>query len=140
MPTDSDLGLVIIAATVDDFRIAAKTHVVMDEVKRRLSTMLNITDQGPARWVLNLCIRRNRPTDILKLDQQAYIEKKLCEFHLEHLPGKKILMEVDHSLSADICPKTPAEKEAVAKLPYRSRTLSFSMRIMKLASIPSPIT
>ena len=125
-PMDSDLGLVIIITIVDDFVIVAKNRAIMAEVKRRLSTVWKITDQGPAKWVLNLRISRNRPAGILKLDQQAYIEKKLREFNLEHLPGKKLPMKVNHGLSSDMCPKTLDEKKAASQLPYRSRTGSLN--------------
>ena len=35
-------------------------------------------------------------------------------------------MKVNHGLSSDMCPKTPAEKDAADKLPYRSRTGSLN--------------
>ena len=126
MPITSELGLVIIVTIVDDFVIIAKDRAIMAEVKRRLATVWKITDQGPAKWVLNLRIRRNRPAGILKIDQQAYIEKKLREFGIDHLPGKKLPMKTNHNLSTGMCPKTPAEKEAAKKLPYRSRTGSLN--------------
>jgi hypothetical protein len=62
----------------------------------------------------------------LKIDQQAYIEKKLREFGLDALPGKRLPMKTNHRLSSDMCPDTPAEKEAMQKLPYRSRTGSLN--------------
>ena len=126
MPMASELGLVIIVTIVDDFVIVAKDRVIMAEVKRRLSTVWNITDKGPAKWVLNLRIRRDRPAGVLKLDQQAYIEKKLREFGLDNLPGKKLPLPVNHKLSADMCPKTPADKEQASELPFRSRTGSLN--------------
>ena len=111
---------------MNDFLIADKDRLVMTEVKRRLSTVWNITDQGPAKWVLNLRVSRDRPAGILKLDQQAYIEKKLREFKLDKLPGKSLPMRVDHRLNSDMCPKTPAEKKVAEALPYRSRTGSLN--------------
>ena len=125
-PMSSELGLVLIVTIVDDFVIVAKNRTIMAEVKRRLATVWNITDHGPAKWVLNLRITRNRPAGILKIDQQAYIEKKLREYGLDGLPGKKLPMRPDRPLSADMCPTTPAEKEAASKLPYRSRTGSLN--------------
>ena len=126
MPMDSVLGLVLLVTIVDDFVIIAKNRTIMAEIKHRLSTVWKITDQGPAKWVLNLRIRRDRPAGILKIDQQAYVEKKLREFGLEKLPGKKLPMRTDHKLSVTMCPTTPAEKQAASRLPYRSRTGSLN--------------
>ena len=126
MPFDSELGLVILITIVDDFVIIAKTRDIVKEVKTRLSTVWKITDKGPAKWVLNLRIKRNRPAGILKIDQQAYIEKKLREFGIDHLPGKKLPMKANQALSKEMCPKTQSEKEEAAKLPYRQRTGSLN--------------
>ena len=126
MPFDSELGLVLVVTIVDDFVIIARTLQIMTEIKRRLATVWNISDKGPIKWVLNLRVHRDRPAGILKIDQAAYIERKLREFGLDKLPGKKLPMKVSHKLSRATCPKTPAEIAAMSKLPYSSRTGSLN--------------
>ena len=119
---DSDIGLTIIATVVDDFLILAKNKISMAEIKRRLSTVWTISDKGPAKWMLNLRIRRDRPAGLLKLDQTVYIEKKLREFNISHLPSKTLPMSPTLKLSSAMCPTDARGIEEARKLPFRSRT------------------
>ena len=64
-----DIGLSLILTIVDDFIIVARDRAAMAEIKRRLRTAWTIVDKGPAQWVINLCVRRDRSAGILKLDQ-----------------------------------------------------------------------
>ena len=57
----------------------------------------------------------------MKLEQSAYVERKLREFGIDHLPSKTLPMRPTARLSADMCPQTDAEKAAAQRLPYRSR-------------------
>ena len=118
----SELGLSIIATVVDDFITIAKDAPTMREIKRRLRTVWKLSDQGPAKWMLNLRIRRNRPAGILKLDQSTYIKQKLREYGIEGLPAKRLPMKPTLRLSTSMCPTTDAERAEAIKLPYRSRT------------------
>ena len=118
----SPLGLSIICTVSDDFAIVSATKEISQEIKRRLSTIWTITDKGPIKWMLNLRIRRDRPAGILKLEQSAYVERKLREFGIEHLPAKKLPMDPRKVLSASQCPTTDEEKREAQKLPYRART------------------
>ena len=121
-PASSDLGLALIVTVVDDFVIIAQDRAKMAEIKRRLRTVWRIVDKGPIHWVLNLRVHRNRPAGILKLDQSAYVEKKLREFEIDHLPGKRLPMRPSDKLSKAQIPTSDADKAAAAALPYRSRT------------------
>lgn len=121
-PHDSDLGLSIIATIVDDFTIIARDMPTMREIKRRLRTVWKLTDQGPAKWMLNLRIRRDRPAGILKLEQSTYINKKLREYGIDGLPPKRLPMKPTLKLSTSMCPTTESERAEALKPPYRSRT------------------
>ena len=88
MTMTSALELVIMVTIVDDFTIIAKNRTIMAEIKCRLSTVWKLTDHGPAKWVRNLRITRNRPGGILKIDQQAYFEKNSLSLALIIYPAK----------------------------------------------------
>ena len=120
-PHNSELGLTIIVTVVDDFVIVARTRAIMQEIKRRLASVWTISDKGPIKWVLNLRVRRDRPAGVMKLEQSAYIEKKMREFGLTGLPGKSLPMKLRPQLSSASCPTDEVGKAAAAKLPYRSR-------------------
>ena len=122
----SPLGLSVIGTVSDDFVIIAKDAATKAEIKRRLSTVWTISDKGPIKWLLNMRIHRDRPRGILKIEQSAYIERKLREFGLDNLPPKKLPMNPRAVFSEEQCPKTEQEKRAASKLPYRSRTGSLN--------------
>ena len=126
MPPTSELGLVIIVTIVDDFLIMARNRKIMAEIKRRLRTVWEISDKGPVKWMLNVRISRDRPAGLLKIDQSAYIEKKLREFNLDKLPAKTLPMPPTLKLSSSMCPTTEEGKREAAKLNYRSRTGSLN--------------
>ena len=116
----------MIGTVSDDFVIIAKNPAITAEIKRRLSKVWTISDKGPIKWLLNMRIHRDRPRGILKIEQSAYIEKKLREFGLDRLPPKKLPMDPRAVFSQGQCPKTEEEKRAASKLPYRSRTGSLN--------------
>ena len=122
MPAGSELGLCVLVTVVDAFLIVAPTRAAMSEIKRRLRTVWKIVDKGPVNWMLNLRVHRDRPAGILKIDQTAYIERKLREFGIDKLPGKRLPMKPSERLSADQLPTTDQGKAEAAKLHYRSRT------------------
>ena len=123
---DSDIGLSLILTIVDDFVIVARDRAAMAEIKRRLRTAWTIVDKGPAEWVINLRVQRDKPAGVLKLDQSAYIERKLREYGLDKMPGKRLPMKPSQPVSAAMCPRTEAERAEAAALPYRSRTGSLN--------------
>ena len=118
----SKWGFTMLVTVVDDFLILTKTRVIMRTIKGELSKHWTISDKGPVKWMLNTRIRRDRPAGILKIDQSAYIEKKLREFGLDHLPPKTLPMSTATKLTASMCPTTKEGKSEASKLPYRSRT------------------
>ena len=114
--------MTLIVTVVDDFVIVARDRQTMAEVKRRLRTVWKIVDKGPIQWVLNMRVHRDRPAGVLKIDQEAYIERKLREFGLDTLPAKRLPLKPSVTLSADMLSQSPAEAAEAKKLPYRSRT------------------
>lgn len=94
----------------------------MHEIKKRLSKFWTIDDKGPVKWMLNVRIKRDRPAGIMKIDQSAYIERKLREFGLDKLPPKVLPMKPGLRLSKSMCPTTVEGKQEVAKFKYRSHT------------------
>ena len=104
MPPDSKFGLVLIATVVDDFLIVTKNRAIMAQVKAMLRKHWTISDKGPVKWMLNVRIRRDRPSGVMKIDQSAYIERKLREFGLDKLPGKAVPMQSTTRLSSADCP------------------------------------
>ena len=68
----------------------------------------------------SLKIYRNRNTGILGLSQQAYIDKVLKRYEMQHCkPGNTPVAKGD-KLSLSQCPKTEPEKQEMHQIPYAS--------------------
>ena len=103
MPSSSIYGLVLICTVVDDFLIVCDERHIED-VKDILRSIWKITDGGPVQWFLNLKFSRDRRNGLLKIDQSAYVERKLRQFDLDKAPAPKLPMKSSFKLSEDMAP------------------------------------
>ena len=77
-------------------------------------------DLGEASYVLGLKIQRDRNKGILGLSQQAYIDKIIKRYGMEHCkPGNTPVAKGD-KFSLNQCPKTELEKSEMHQIPYAS--------------------
>ena len=72
---------------VDDILLATNDTNLLVETKQLLFSHFNMKDLGEASYVLGIQILRDRPSGIMRLSQQTYIEcnmkrlnRKLCSF------------------------------------------------------------
>ena len=70
-------------------------------------------DMGEASYVLDVKIFRDRSKRLLGLSQETSIKKMLKLYHMHDYKPMDTLIEKNLSLSHDMCPKTPNEKEHV---------------------------
>ena len=77
-------------------------------------------DLGEATYILGVRIYRDRSRRLLGLSQCTYIDKVLKRFSMEE--SKKGFLPMRHgiSLSKEMCPSTPRERERMTKIPYAS--------------------
>ncbi|KAK8544918.1 hypothetical protein V6N13_123226 [Hibiscus sabdariffa] len=84
---------------------------------------------GEAAYVLGVKIYRYRSRRLLGLSQSTYIDKVLKRFSMEE--SKKGFLPMRHgiSLSKQMCPSTPQERERMSQIPYASaiRSIMYAM-------------
>ncbi|KAK8931081.1 hypothetical protein KSP39_PZI016518 [Platanthera zijinensis] len=111
---------VILLIYVDDMLIIGKKTPRITELKRQLSSKFEMKDLGPAKTILGMHIRRDRGTRFLWLSQERYIRKVLQRFSMDQAKKVSTPLATHLKLTADQCPSTPEEKEAMQKVPYAS--------------------
>lgn len=105
---------------VDDILLATNDINMLRETKKFLYRFFEMKDLGEASYVLGLMIHRDRSQGILSLSQQAYIDKVLKRYGMEHCkPGDTPVAKGD-KFSLNQCPKTEFEKTEMQNIPYAS--------------------
>ena len=77
-------------------------------------------EMGEGSYVLGVKIIKDRSKRLLGLSHETYIQKMLRFFYMHDYKSTDIHVEKKLSLSLDMCPKTPNEKEQMSKVPYSS--------------------
>ena len=77
-------------------------------------------DMGEDSYILGVKILRDRSKRLLSLSQETYIKKILQRYHMHDCNPMDTPVERNLSLSLDMCPKSPKEKEQMSKVPYSS--------------------
>ena len=113
-------GFVILSLYVDDILIAGNGKEMIDTTKKWLSSNFEMKDMGEASYVLGVKIIRDRAKRLLGLSQETYIKKMLERYRMQDSKPMDTPVEKSLSLSLDMCPKTPEEKEKMSRVPYAS--------------------
>ena len=114
----SNNHFIILSLYVDDILIAGNDKKLIDVTKKWLSSNFEMKDMGEASYVLGVKILRDRSKRLLGLSQETYIKKMLQRYHMHDCKLMDTLVERNLSLSLDMCPKSPEEKEQMSKVPY----------------------
>ncbi|KAL4282170.1 hypothetical protein GQ457_03G015050 [Hibiscus cannabinus] len=105
---------------VDDIQIIGNDIPTLQSIKTWLSSCFSMKDLGEAAYILGVKIYRDRSRRLLGLSQSTYIDKVLKRFSMEE--SKRGFLPVRHgiSLSKEMCPSTPQERERMSQIPYAS--------------------
>ena len=126
----SNIGFIILSLYVHDILIAGSDKMLIDVTKKWLSSNFEMTDMGEASYVLGVKIFRDRSKRLLALSQKTYIQKMLRRYHMHDCKPMDTSIEKNLSLSLDMCPKTPNEKEQMFKVPYSNVVSSLMSAMM----------
>ncbi|RYA48787.1 hypothetical protein DD599_27040, partial [Enterobacter cloacae complex sp. CH23B] len=116
----NDGSLIILILYVDGMLIAGKSIDEINQLKKMLSAQFSMKDLGDANHFLGMHIKRDRKRGILELSQEKYIHKVLKRFSMQGGKSLSTPMQAYSKLSKEDSPKTVAEKEEMAKVPYSS--------------------
>ncbi|KAK8655659.1 hypothetical protein V6N13_108231 [Hibiscus sabdariffa] len=105
---------------VDDILIIGNDIPTLQSIKTWLSSCFSMKDLGEASYVLGVKIYRDRSRRLLGLSQSTYIDKVLKQFSVEESKRGFLPMRHGISLSKEMCPSTPQERERMSQIPYAS--------------------
>ncbi|KAL4366243.1 hypothetical protein GQ457_05G027450 [Hibiscus cannabinus] len=105
---------------VDDILIIGNDIPTLQSIKTWLSSCFSMKDLGEATYILGVKIYRDRSRRLLGLSQSTYIDKVLKRFSMEE--SKRGFLPMRHviSLSKEMRPSTPQERERMSQIPYAS--------------------
>ncbi|KAL4311612.1 hypothetical protein GQ457_01G021040 [Hibiscus cannabinus] len=94
-----------------------------------LSSCFSMKDLGEAAYILGVKIYRDRSRRLLGLRQSTYIDKVLKRFSMEESKRGFLPMRHGISLSKEMCPSMPQERERMSQFPYASAigTIMYAM-------------
>ena len=90
----------------------------MAGVKDTLQKYFDIVDLGPMKWLLGICIERDRPNHTIALSQMAYIDSVINRFNLRDGFKVKTPMDTSVTLSKTLSPVSDKEKHHMKNIPY----------------------
>ncbi|KAK8538769.1 hypothetical protein V6N12_034477 [Hibiscus sabdariffa] len=105
---------------VDDMLIIGNDIPTLQSIKTWLSSCFSMKDLGEAAYILGVKIYRDRSRRLLGLSQSTYIDKVLKRFSMEESKRGFLPMRHGISLSKEMCPSTPQERERMSQIPYDS--------------------
>ncbi|KAK8652076.1 hypothetical protein V6N13_061100 [Hibiscus sabdariffa] len=105
---------------VDDILIIGNDIPTLQSIKTWLSSCFSMKDLGEAAYILGVKIYRDRSRRFLGLSQSTYIDKVLKRFSMEKSKRGFLPMRHGISLSKEMCPSTPQERERMSQIPYAS--------------------
>ncbi|KAK9098657.1 hypothetical protein Syun_025702 [Stephania yunnanensis] len=126
----SNSKFVILSLYVDDILLAGNNEEYLITIKRWLSSNFEMKDMGEAAYILGVKIKRDRSKKMLALSQEPYIKKILERFHMQDCKPIDTPITKDQGLNQRMCPKTPHEREQMAKVPYTSAVGSLMYAMM----------
>ncbi|KAK8667688.1 hypothetical protein V6N13_007836 [Hibiscus sabdariffa] len=108
------------ARKVYDILIIGNDIPTLQSIKTWLSSCFSMKDLGEAAYILGVKIYRDRSRRLLGLSQSTYIDKVLKRFSMEESKRGFLPMRHGISLSKEMCPSTPQERERMSQIPYAS--------------------
>ena len=120
----SEGSFIILSLYVDDILLAGNDKEFIKTIKEWLSSTFEMKDMGEESFVLGVKILRDYSRKLLGLSQETYIRKVLERFHMQDCKSIDTPVRKSDSLSSEMCPKTQAEIESMARVPYANAICS----------------
>jgi len=112
-------SILVMAVHVDDCTIAAWPPKLVEELKQKLQTRVEVTDLGELRWLLGIEIARDRDARTIRLSQRLYIEDIVRRYGCHNECTLSLPMGTNVKLSASQSPKTPEDVASMRNILYR---------------------
>ena len=105
---------------VDDILLAANDTDLLIETKQILFSHFDMKDLGGSSYVLGIQILHDRPSEIMRLSQQTYIERILKRFNMKSCSSGKTQIVKGDRFSKGQCPQNDIERDKMKAVPYSS--------------------
>lgn len=115
----TDSIIIILAVYVDDMIILSNDKEAKVSLKNQLMSQFKMKDIGEARFVLGMQITRDRKNKKIWLDQELYIENIIKKYNMWDCNPIDTPVLLGEKLSKDMSPKTEADIEKMANVPYQ---------------------
>ncbi|KAK8557131.1 hypothetical protein V6N13_035235 [Hibiscus sabdariffa] len=125
---------------VDDILIIGNDIPTLQSIKTWLCSCFSMKDLGEAAYILGVKIYRDRSRRLLGLRQSTYIDKVLKRFSMEESKRGFLPMRHGISLSKEMCPSTPQERERMNQIPYASAIGSIIWKSSKQDTVADSTT
>jgi hypothetical protein len=121
--------LVFLVLYVDDILLIRNDISMMGVVKSSLRKSFSINDLGEVAHILGIKIYRDRSKRLIRLRQDAYIDKILNRFNMQDSKKGFLLMLHGITLNKEQCPTDPDEQERMIAISYASaiRSIMYAM-------------
>ena len=96
---------------VDDILITANDTNLLIETKQLLFSHFDVKDLGKTSYVLGIQILRDRPSGILRLSQQTYIERIMKRFNMQSCYSCKAPIVKGDIFFKGQCPHNDIERD-----------------------------
>jgi hypothetical protein len=106
------------ATSVDDILLITDGRSVSDNITSEIGKRFKITDGGDVKWFLGYRIHWWQDKRLLMIDQEAYMESILHNFHMEDCTTVSTPCVPSKPLTLAMCPKTSEDKDKAQKFAY----------------------
>ncbi|KAH9685886.1 hypothetical protein KPL70_014146 [Citrus sinensis] len=120
----------IFSLYVDDILLATNNKEFVKTVKDLLYLNFDMKDMGKASYILRVKIFGDCSRKLLAPSQEPYNKKILERFNMVVCKPMDTPIAKGQSLSLDMCPKTPQEKERISRVPYANAIGSLMYAMM----------
>jgi hypothetical protein len=103
---------------VDDMLLIENNMNAIKEVKKQLSSKINMKDISATNFILGMEIKRDRETRNICLKQMKYIETILKRFNMQDCKPVKVPIPVGARLAIEQCPSKHEKIEDMEHDPY----------------------
>ena len=105
---------------VDNVLLVANDIGLLVETKQLLFSHFDMKDLGETSYVLGIQVLHDRPSDIMRLSQETYIERILKMFNMQPYSYGKTLIVKGDIFSKGLCPQNEIKRDKMKVVPYSS--------------------
>jgi hypothetical protein len=113
-------AVIMAAVHVDDFICASNSRPEIERLKEQMKSAWKITTSGEPSFAVGVRVRRDLNAKTIFLDQAAYLDRVIHQFHQKDANSSPTPLEPNLRLSKKQSPSSPEDQAATREVPYRA--------------------